>query len=552
MKKPDSAQRLNSWKAIAAYLDRSVRTVRRWEADEGLPVHRHMHARQGTVYGLRDEIDRWLRDRTDGPAPQRQVPRKASTLAVLPFDSIGAGEQLSYLAEGLGEELLMTLAEVSALRLLSRTSSQKLAADRVDARRLARGHGVTHFLEGTVRGAGNAVRITVRLIETDSDGLAWAQAFDGTSNDLFELQTEVAGTVAAALSSRFGDSPARIERPRAEPGIWQCLAVARQESLKWRRENIDNAVGEVESGIAAFGEHPELLAALGRAHLQYREAGIDLGSGPLDRASEAAARLRELAPDHPASLQFAGWVHYAHGRVDEAIDALEAAELVRPDDPETLGLLVNCLLISDRGARAEPRIGRLIRIDPLTPLTACLPGWRQLLEGEFEQALPHYRRMLDRDPDNPMARLFNAWALALARREREAAEHARPRPADDPDSPITRLLGFLAHAFEGDAAGASGWIDAGVEELARANDVLARLLADGYARLDNADAASYWVEIAFERGFTHYPFLAERDTLLRRLDGDPGFDALLERIRQRWLRQRNGQRAVQVAGSGSS
>ena len=119
--------RLGSWKAIAAYLDSSVRTVRRWERAEGLPVHRHMHHKLGRVFALRSELDNWRKTRARGPKAFRpssaQLPPSSRSIAVLPFASAGSDAEDDYFAGGLTEEVTIALAKVQALQVTSRRSA---------------------------------------------------------------------------------------------------------------------------------------------------------------------------------------------------------------------------------------------------------------------------------------------------------------------------------------------------------------------------------------------------------------------------------------------
>lgn len=270
----------------------------------------------------------------------------------------------------------------------------------------------------------------------------------------------------------------------------------------------------------------------GRTWLQYRESTIDLGPAPLENARDCARRLANCDPDHPGALQLQGWIAYAEGRVFDAIDALFRSDQARLNDPETLGLLVNILLISDQAEAARPLIERLAAIDPLSPLSACLPGWDLLLEGDFEAALPYYETMHAMDPDHPMGRLFLVWVSILAGRLEDLELLGRPEDEHLAAHPALCVARFLAAAAL-DQPDARRWLDASVTRLAQASEMIARFLGDGYAMLGDSEEALRWLHRAVDFGFLHLPFLRERNPLLRRLDGEPEFEHLLEDIRQR-------------------
>jgi TolB-like protein len=542
---PNEDQRLDSWKAIANYLGKSVRTAKRWEAEEGLPVHRHMHQRQGTVHAFRREVDAWLKSRGLGPAAAIDdgdgEPRRG--LLVLPFEHFGPDDSLAWLAAGVSEALTERLSRINGLRVLSRTSASTLAGRPADARTIGRRHGVEHLVEGSIRCDHRRLRISIRLIEVRNDAATWSESFDGTADDALDLQDHIAEQVARAMSGpqgrRLEIPPSDAEGPTST-AEWQCLVLARQAALRWRADALDAAVAQLQQGIEAMGPRPMLLAALGRTWLHYREAGLDSGPIPIRRARACADELADRKVRHPSRLQLEGWLRYADGNIRGAIRALEQAEALQPDDPETLSLMSNCLLISDRLDEARPRIERLLSIDPLTPLTVCLPGWCRLLEGRFEEALPHYRRMHAMDDRNPMAVLFLVYVLALSGRTAEIDTLFDSLDPDDGTatgwSPADRVARFLAAAVL-DRSDAENWLDDSTERLVAASDMLPRFLASGYARMGRAEQALRWLDVAIEQGFTHYPFLAEREPLLEPLRARPEFGSLLERVHATWSRR---------------
>src|SRR5215469_16575719 len=158
------AERLDSWKEIAAFLRRDVRTVQRWEKKEGLPVHRHQHEKLGSVYAFRAELNRWFNTRL--PAPAAAAVQEKGTdkikLAILPFQDLGAGKEDSYFADGLTEEMTtqVTRLQPGELAVIARSTAEHYDATESSLRKLKQDLGVDYLLEGKVRRSGNRVRIT--------------------------------------------------------------------------------------------------------------------------------------------------------------------------------------------------------------------------------------------------------------------------------------------------------------------------------------------------------------------------------------------------------
>lgn len=538
MNRDNPPDRLESWKAIAAFLGRSVRTVKRWEADEGLPVHRHLHQRQSTVFAFRSELDSWRSGRSlngepasaSGPAPS-----PPDGVLVLPFDHIGPDAAQAWLADGFSEALIADLSALQVLRVLSRTSSRTLRDRSQDARSIGRRHGVRYLVEGSCRSLATRVRVSVRLVDVALDASVWSEVFEGEVEEAFDLQSTMTSAVTQVLERKqglaLGDVGAQTSTGE-DIATWQCLILARQQALTWRPEGLAAAVAQLERGLETLGEHPSLLAALGHTWLQYRESAIDLGPEPLRKAHECGRRLAIAAPRHPGALQLRGWLDYCEGRVPEAIDALHQAKKAQPNDPETLGLLVNCLLISDRAAEARPIIEFLLSIDPLSPLTVCLPGWDRLLEGDFAGALPHYEAMHALDPAHPMGRLFLVWVRLLAGNHDGLVSLAEPEDPEQAGHPALKVARFVADSGLG-RKDAERWLDDSIAPLGQASELIARFLGEGFAALGDFESALRWLEVAVDRGFAHRAFLERHDPMLRPLHGHPRFTRLLERIEVR-------------------
>jgi TolB-like protein/thioredoxin-like negative regulator of GroEL len=539
---PSPGDRLDSWKEIAAYLNRGVRTVRRWEAVEGLPVHRQVHRTQGSVYAFKSEIETWRQSAARQPVSRSPAAAPArdpiKSIAVLPFTNLSADPENAYFADGLTDEVTADLSKVRALRVISRTSAMTFKGTAKDVKTIAGELAVRYVLEGSVRRAGGRLRITAWLIDASTDAHLWADKYDGTVADVFAFQERLARTIVSALELRLSTDEERrlAERPVASVQAYECYLRARQEIWRWRKDAIDRAVRLLLEGLETDGDSAGLYATLGLAHLQYREAGIDVGPGPLQEADACAQKVFALAPASLAGLQLRGWIDYSRGRVQEAVRDLKAALEIDPNNADTLNLLSNCYLISGKVTAARPLIARLLAVDPLTPVNRCMPGFADIMDGRFESAVDSYRQMFEMDPGNPMARLFYIWVLILNGRIDEVADIVAGFPAEVRGTIPARIASVLAHAVTGNVDGVHAAVSPEVEGVATATDLFPRFLAQGYALAGLPDRALYWLEIAIGRGFINYPFLAQHDPFFHRLRADSRFAPLMAAARDRWER----------------
>ena len=536
--------RLESWKQIAAYLKRGVRTVRRWETEEGLPVHRHMHRSLGSVYAYKWEIDAWRQTRPTHPAPQipgeahddTGASRAVTSIAVLPFANLSVDPENAYFADGLTEEVIADLSKVQPLRVISRTSSMAFKDTKKDVKTVARELGVRYILQGSVRRAGKQLRISAQLIDAIRDDHLWAETYDGTLEDVFTIQERLARTIVAALALRLTQDEHRrlAERPIRDVQAYECYLRARHEAWRWRPDAIGHAIQLLHNGLAIVGDNARLYAALGHAHLQYREAGIDFSEHPLDEAERWAEKVFALEPRSASGFRLNGWIRYSRGHIQDAVRSLKAALELDPNDADTLLLLCNCYLISGKVPPTRPLIGRLQTLDPLTPLTRCLPGFADASEGDLESAVEPYRQMLDMDPSNPVARLFYVWVLTLNGRHDAVVRVLEGFSPAERDTVPARAARFLAHAVGSRGQDALKFVTPDIEAAAATSDVFARFLAEGYAMAGAAEDAIRWLSVAVDRGYINYPFLARYDPCFEPVRTHPRFQQLLEGVRERW------------------
>ena len=533
------ADRLDSWKAIARHINRSERTARRWEAEEGMPVHRHMHQSQASVYAYVSELDAWMvrwessdGEESSGPAPAPN-PEQAS-IAVLPFDFVGSDATDSYIADGFTDEIIVDLAKVDSLRVISRTSSMQLKGQALGVGDIAGRLGVRYLLEGSVRRHNDAIRVSAQLLEPRQDRQIWSEKYSGSINEVFEIQERIARDVAAAMRLRLtsADETRLSSRDINDWSAWLAAVQARQETLRWTREGNERAIGLLENALATSPNVPYLYTALGKTYLHSREAGFDLSERPLTEAQGCVDKAIALDPGGAGGYELLGWLHYSKGEIQQAVEDLKAAFSRQRPNPDTLGLLCNCYLISGQMQVARSLVPQVLAMDPLSPAYRALPLWADVLEGRHADAVAPYREMLRQEPDSPLFRLFLVWILAINGLTSEVGPVADGYPEADADSLPARVAQCFSAACRGETPEIQ--ISAEDRELASINDMYPRMLAQAYALADEADAAIEWLRLAVSRGFINYPYLEKFDPLLTRLSSHAEYRELLEAVRQRW------------------
>ena len=504
-----------------------------------MPVHRHMHQSLASVYAYVSEIDAWMA-RWDSPGAQttggispEPNPEQAS-IAVLPFDFVGSDSSDAYIADGFTDEIIVDLAKVDSLRVISRTSSMQLKGRELGVDEIAGQLGVQYLLEGSVRRHNDAIRVSAQLLEPREDRQIWSEKYSGSVHDVFEIQERIARDVAAAMRLQLtsADETRLSSHDIGDWATWLAAVQARHETLRWTREGNERAIELLEKALATSANEPYLYTALGKTYLHSREAGFDLSDRPLVEAQGCVDKAISLDPGGAGGYELLGWLHYSKGEIQQAVSDLKAAFSRQRPNPDTLGLLCNCYLISGQLQVARSLIPQVLAMDPLSPAYRALPAWADVLEGRHADAVAPYQSMFQQEPDSPLFRLFLVWILAINGQTSEVGPIADGYPDADADSLPARAAQCFAAACRGETPEIR--ISAADRELASINDMYPRMLAQAFALADEPDAALEWLRLAVSRGFINYPYLDRYDPLLTRLNDHAEYRELVETVRQRW------------------
>src|SRR6476660_656183 len=371
----------------------------------------------------------------EAPEAPAAAPKKA--IVVLPFANLSPDPDNAYFAAGLMEEVIADLSRVRALTVISRTSSVKLKETGWDLRRIGRELNVRYALEGSVRRAGDALRITAQLIDVETEAHLWSEKYAGTVDDVFDLQERLSRQIVEALRITLTPPEDKeiAERPIADIRAYEYYQRARQEYYRYTAEGMAAARALAEHGLAAVGPNEALYGMLGTV---YAWSPVVLLGGDeettLREAEACARRAFELNPRSAQGLSIMGQLAYRRGNAGEAVRLLSQACAADPNNPDAMHQLGGAYLLGGRIGPMREVLTRLAELDPLTASNHCLLGLSYLLGGDPAGALPSHRRAVELDPRSTICRVCDAVALIAAGREAEAAsqfEWLEQQPSDD-------------------------------------------------------------------------------------------------------------------------
>ena len=376
--------------------------------------HRHDNAHRinvitlivGVLAILTVALDRFLpaedSQQSVASVPTEVAARPATGIAVLPFTNMSSDSEQDFFSDGVTEEVLNLLANVDGLRVTSRTSSFSFKGQSIDLPTIARRLGVSHVVEGSVRKAGDRVRVTAQLIDVASDTHLWSETYERKLDDVFAIQADIAGHIARALEIAFGaDDIASLGRPpTTDIESWQRFLQARYK-LRNRKSaaDLDEALTLVDAAIERdpnFARAHSLRALVlllrpawqdGQVTFEAQRLNQPLGKETVDReamwsqALGAANRALEIDPGLGEPYAVRALHAQAHNLNGEAYRNFREAVARSPSNPELHNWFGGFLMDAgylQAGWAERQRAGEL---DPLSPLIAWHVGYAALIMG---------------------------------------------------------------------------------------------------------------------------------------------------------------------------
>jgi TolB-like protein/DNA-binding SARP family transcriptional activator len=310
-----------------------------------------------------------------GDARALPLPDRPS-IAVLPFENMSGDPDQEYFADGISEDLITGLSRIRWLFVIARNSTFVYKHRPVDVTEVSHALGVRYVLEGSVRRAGNRLRISAQLIDATSGGHHWAERYDRELGDIFDVQDEITRSVAAAIEPHLlaAEGVRALARSSDDLGAWELVARARAHFWRLTRADYQIAIEHLKHALDAYPDYVPARASLGfclvfAAHMGW----IDRDQG-LPAGGEHAARAIALDDRDPWGHVALGYLALMERRTDESLAAFRRAVRLNPNSAAAQSHLSRGLAFAGQDDEAIEHGENAIRLSPLDPEMALFLG----------------------------------------------------------------------------------------------------------------------------------------------------------------------------------
>ncbi len=446
------------------------------------------------------------------------------TIAVLPFRDMSPEKDLDYLCEGLAEELINALAKLENLSVAARTSAFRFKDTKLDIREIGRQLNVRTALEGSVRKAGDNLRIGVELTNVENGFELWAQRFDRKLDDVFEIQDEISRAVVEKLKvSLLPPSP-------HDGKVYELYLKGRFCWNKRTEEGLIKSIEHYKQAIERDSSYALAWAGLAASYVTLSIYGVKPPWEVMPEAKAAAEKALSRNPRLALARASLGCVHsmcdWNWTAADH--DFRNAIEIDPKNEIVHLWYATNYLTPLGRFDEARSEIEIAIQIDPLNLISNISMGLQYYLERRYDQAVKEHLKTLEMDQNFGLARYFLGQAYAQMGMYSDAISELEWAVVLTNNSPETKSALGQAYAAAGRKAKAQDLLNE-LRELAVERYVSPVLIAQIYAVLEDRDEAFEYLDKAYQWQATDLIWLKVRPTF-DNIRTDPRYAELCKKI----------------------
>ena len=436
------------------------------------------------------------------------------SIAVLPFVNMSSDEEQEYFSDGISEELLNLLAKIPELRVISRSSAFSYKGKDIKLAQVAEELNVAHILEGSVRKAGNKIRITAQLIEARSDTHLWSETYDRELDDIFAIQDEISATVVAQLKiTLLGEAP---KTRKTDSTAYQLFLEGLYLKRQLSRDSLQKAIDAFNRAVEIDPSYASAWAELADTYLWGGGAEKFSRKERAALADQAIERALSIDPDYAFAYYVRGisWI-FSKRNFDRAIEDFEHALELEPDNAFMIAAIGKHAVVTGKFDRAITQFQAALALEPVVPEFHFYLGKAYLGSGRLGKAEASFRKTLDLSPT--AYGNHELWETLFLKGELEAALAQ------------TELLGYSTYALAVTHFALGDWGKADEYLAALVELDAAFSIAKVYAHRGEADKTFEWLNYAWERQ-NYFPLFILSEPALRSVYADPRWPLFLEEL----------------------
>jgi TolB-like protein/Flp pilus assembly protein TadD len=451
-----------------------------------------------------------------------------TSVAVLPFTNMSPDPEQEYFCEGMAEEIINGLGTIEGLRVAARSSAFRFTGKAQDIQEVGEALKVKTVLEGSVRTAGNRIRVTVQLVNVDDGYQLWSERYDRGMEDVFALQDEISESIVEALQMKLGaDTKEELKRPTASPEAYQLYLKGQHNWYKREMGSLQKAAEFFEQAVEKDPSYALAHAGLVATYYSLAFYGMEPKVAGT-KSSGAAERAFSLAPE-VAEVRAALGLHAAYFAYDWETAEREYRAAVEANPSYALAHCWHSFTLStlSRGDEAVAAANRALEVDPLSPYANTTLGVALVSAGRRTDALSALEEAVDIDADS-LYSLFMLGATygSLGRHDEAVTVLEKAVTLTDRGAYYLSWLGW-AYGIAGQREKAERIL----EELSARSpggDTQPISLTQVYSGLGNIDAAFEWLEKSVSQGDPAAAFIGL--PAMDPLREDPRFDDIRKRL----------------------
>jgi serine/threonine-protein kinase len=484
----------------------------------------------------RDPVDRYpavagfVRALATSGAVPAPAARPELSVAVLPFVNLSAERENEYFSDGVTEDIITQLSKISSLKVISRTSVMRFKGTSEGLRQIGDTLGVGTVVEGSVRRAGDRLRITAQLIDVRTDAHLWAETYDRRLTDVFEIQSDVAQRISDALRARLTpEERSRVQQVvTADIEAYNLTLLGRHYWHWWTEEGFRKSIECFDQAIARDPSYAPAHAGRGLAYASLSLGYWSVTGGTFRlQAEQALGRALEIDPTLGEAMAWRAQLHMQYDYAWERAEAmLQRAVEVDPNSASVHDVYGNFLAANGRHRESARQFEMAVALDPLSYLILANAALCAHRAREFAKAREFFEREIALSPELPMGYgLLGMTAMQLGQVDDALAAERK----------AAAIYGLLGYPFLAVACAASGQRDeafallAQCEEARTTQNVWLVGLAMAYAQLGETNLALTRLEEACEARDFWMVWLKVQPEL-DPLRGEPRFQRLLRTV----------------------